>query len=150
MIKIIIYLLLSFFLDGLISTYISTSSIFLPLFSITSLVIIYRLFERKEKTFFIFFSIIGFLYDIFYTVTLIVYLFIFLLVALFIKIINIYLANNLLSYFTKLLLTIIFFRLITYLILLIVGYLNFNFMGLIESIYTSLIINFIYIFISYF
>ncbi len=150
MTKIVIYLILSFYLDGIISTMINTSTNFLnPLFNITALVIIYKFFERKEKTYFILSSLIGLSYGIYYTDTFILNMVVFLLLAFFIKFINIYLAHNILSDITKVILTIIFYRLVTFIILIIVGYVDFDLYMLSKSIYSSLFLNTIYVLGSY-
>lgn len=149
MIKVIIYLLLSFILDGVLSLYL-THNLLNPLLTITSLIVIYRLFEREEKLYFIIVMIMGLLFDIFYTDTLILNLFVFFLLGLFIKFMNIYLANNFMSFVVKFLLGITCYRLITYIILSLVNYKAFDIMILLTSIYSSIIINLIYLIISYF
>ena len=58
--------IVSFFLDGILSKYISLNSIFLPLFTIVSLVIIYPYFNNNIYRYLKFVAIIGILYDITY------------------------------------------------------------------------------------
>ncbi|MDD2391689.1 MAG: rod shape-determining protein MreD [Bacilli bacterium] len=150
MIKIVVYLILSFYLEGIISTTTNMSTNFFnPLFTISALVLIYRFFEKREKNYFLLAFIIGLLYGIYYTDTFILNMVIFFLSAIFIKFINIYLAHNLLSDIVKVILTIIFYRISTFLILFIIGYLNFDYNLLFKSIYSSLLLNIIFILISY-
>lgn len=150
MIKIVVYLILSFYLEGIISiTTNMSTNFFNPLFTISALVLIYRFFEKREKNYFLLVFIIGLLYGIYYTDTYILNMVIFFLSAIFIKFINIYLAHNLLSDIVKVILTIIFYRISTFLILIIIGYFNFDHNLLFKSIYSSLLLNIIFVLISY-
>ena len=63
---IIFISLVSFFLDGVLSKYISPNSIFLPLFTIVSLVLIYPYFNNNNNRYFKYIAILGLLYDIAY------------------------------------------------------------------------------------
>lgn len=150
MIKIVVYLIISFYLDGIISiTTNMSTNFFNPLFTISTLALIYRFFEKREKNYFLLAFIIGLLYGIYYTDTFILNMVIFFLSAIFIKFINIYLAHNLLSDIVKVILTIIFYRIITFLILIIIGYFNLDYNLLFKSIYSSLLLNIIFVLISY-
>jgi hypothetical protein len=94
MTKIVIYLILSFYLDGIISTMINTSTNFLnPLFNITALVIIYKFFEEKKNIFHIIISYWIIIWNILYRYFYFKYGSV-LIVSIFIKFIIIYLAHN--------------------------------------------------------
>ena len=66
-----IIIIISFILDGLLTNYlpfmINDLSIFTPLLTIVSIFLVFPLFYKKEKQFFITISLLGILYDLFYT-----------------------------------------------------------------------------------
>lgn len=140
----------SFFLESICSNFVSISnSLFLPLFSIVSLVIIYPYFNNNDFKFFQFCAGVGLAYDLIFTNTLIFNMIIFLGIGVIIKIINFFISNNPLNITLISLLSIISYRIITYLVLCIVGYKTFNINVLSKSIYSSLILNIIYGFLVY-
>lgn len=140
----------SFFLESICSNYISiNSSLFIPLFSIISLVIIYPYFNNKDLQFLQCCVGVGLAYDLIFTNTLIFNMVIFLGIGVIIKLINFFISNNPLNITLISALSIVFYRLITYIVLCIVGYLNFNFQVLYKSIYSSLLLNVIYAFFVY-
>lgn len=140
----------SFFLESICSNYISiNSSLFIPLFSIISLVIIYPYFNNKDLQFLQCCAGVGLAYDLIFTNTLIFNMVIFLGIGVIIKLINFFISNNPLNITLISALSIVFYRLITYIVLCIVGYLNFNFQVLYKSIYSSLLLNVIYAFFVY-
>jgi len=138
--------IISLILDGIISVY-TNNTMFIPLFTLTSLLITYKNYERKEKIYFIFLSIIGLIYDALYTDIILLNTFVFIIIGLIIKLLNIYLSHKLTSNVVKLLVIIIFYRVITYIILCILNYINFEFIILFKSIYNSIFLNIIYFFI---
>ena len=92
----IIIIIISFLLDGLLSIY-RHYFIFdlLPLFTITSLIIIYPLLYNKINNYYKIIIILGLLYDIVYTNTLLLNVSLFLLLSYIIKNYYFYLKNNL-------------------------------------------------------
>ena len=141
--------MLSFFLDGILSRYISLNTLFLPLFTIVSLVIIYPYFNNDNFRYFKFVAIIGLLYDIAYFNTLFYNFFLFLIIGFVIGLINYLLSNNL---YTNILMTIIsitIYRIFTFLLVIIFKTNTFSFFDLIQSIYNSLILNIIYCILIY-
>ena len=67
----IIIVIISLFLDGILSNYlpylVNNLSLFTPLFTLVSIFIIYPFFKKKEKKYLISVFIIGIIYDLFYT-----------------------------------------------------------------------------------
>lgn len=84
-----IILIVSLLLDGILTNYlsymVSDLSIFTPLLTVTSLVIICPLFYKDTKKYYIYSFIIGFIYDLFYTNLLFFNGLIFLLLAIIIS-----------------------------------------------------------------
>ena len=70
---IVAILLISFAIESIVSNLIPLNSIFIPLFSIVSLVVVYPLFNGDKNKFLIYSFIFGLLYDIVYTNTIFVY-----------------------------------------------------------------------------
>ena len=136
---IIFISLVSFFLDGVLSKYISPNSIFLPLFTIVSLVLIYPYFNNNNNRYFKYIAILGLLYDIAYMNMAFYNFFIFI--------------KYLLSH--RLYINII----ITIILIIVYRFINFVFANitikhvswydLFKSIYSSLILNIIYCIIIY-
>ena len=68
----ILILLISFMLDSIVSNLVPLHSLFTPLFSLVSLIVVYPFFYGDKKKFLIYSGIYGFLYDIVYTNTIFV------------------------------------------------------------------------------
>lgn len=145
---IVLISMISFFLDGILSRYILPNSLFLPLFTIVSLVIIYPYFNNDNFRYFKFIAIIGLLYDIAYFNTLFYNFFIFIALGFVIGLINYLLSNNI---YTNILMTVVSitaYRIITFLITIIFKT-SYSLSELLQSIYSSLILNIIYCLIIY-
>lgn len=146
---ITIVLLISFILDGFISTIVPLNSIFLPFFSIVALIIMYPYFNDNNKKFFKYCAIYGFMVDLVYTDTTFLSMFIYLGIGFLIVLFNYVLSHNIFLNLLLLIIGIISYRFLTYLFYLISMNGNFVLMDFIKSIYSSLIINIIYMFILY-
>ena len=144
-----IVIIISFILDNIISNLINYYSIFYPLFTLLSLVLIYPHFNKKSKKYFICTFIFGFIYDISVTDTLFLNAFIFLLLAYLLKYTFNKLTYNYLSVLLLSLGAIIYYRAVNFLILVVINYLSFNIGLLFKSIYCSIILNVIYISVYY-
>ena len=141
--------IVSFILDNIVSNFLNYNSIFNPLFTLLSLVLIYPSFNKRSNNYYIYVFILGFIYDVAITNTLFLNAFIFILLAYFIKLIFNKIPYNYLSVLIITLCSIIYYRVITYAILIILNYLDFNLFYLFKSIYTSILLNIIYISILY-
>lgn len=146
----IIVTILSFFLESLVSNFVSIhSNLFLPLFSIVALVIIYPYFKKERSNYYKVAAILGLFYDIVFTDTLILNLFLFLMTAYFITKMNYMLSNNYFNVALMTVLAIAFYRSISFFVLVIIGYLPFSWFALGRGIMTSLVLNVIYAVILY-
>lgn len=152
MIIIIIYTIISFLLDGLISNFTNINivdpSYFRTIYSVISLVISYHFFENDHKYLKVL-IILGILFDIVYTNTFLLNIFIFIIIYLFIKKINIYIPNNILTINLKSLLSLTIYHTLSYLILLFAGYSNYTFNLLTLILSRSIVMTIIYTTISY-
>ena len=133
-------LLFSFIFEGIISNFVCVSK---PLFTLTALVIAYP-YYNSSKEYFKMCVFFGILYDIVYTDTLFINGILFLGVGLKL---NYYLVNNLFNSSIILIINIIFYRLCIYFILLLS---KNSFLNLFSSIYLSVLINLIFLYILYF
>lgn len=147
-----IILIISFFMEGIFTNLVSFNSLFIPLFTLTSMVISYDFIGKTEKnlTYILSSFIIGIVYDIAYTNSVFINTFAFVICATFIIIINKYIRSNILSRTCINLFIIIIYRIITYLLLVIFKYFQFSFNSLFRGIYSSIISNIIYGIFLYF
>lgn len=80
---------ISLILDGILTNYLpflpNDLSLFTPLLTITSLVLIYPFFRKQEKNYYISLFITGIIYDLFYTNLLFFHAVIFLLLGVIIR-----------------------------------------------------------------
>lgn len=153
MIVIIVYTIISFLLDGLLSNYMSINiinpSYFRTIYSVISLVIIFNYFDNDTKYLKIL-LIIGILFDIVYTNTFLLNIIIFLIIYIIIKKINIFIPNNIFTINLKSFLSITIYHTLSYIILLLANYQNYPFKYLLLILSRSIIMTIIYTTISYF
>ncbi len=131
---IIVILILSFYLDGLLS---NLNYIF-PLCTLISLIIIYPYLYNMKRDYYIISFIIGLIYDISYTDTLFLNAFIFLFVGFLLVKINLIITNNIFNVTLISLFIIIIYRVVVFLILVFINYISFDIQNLIYSIIFSL------------
>lgn len=85
----IIILVISILLDGILTLYLpylpGNLSLFTPMLTIVSLILIYPFYRKKEKNYFITIFIVGLIYDLLYTNLLFYDAVVFLLLGLIIK-----------------------------------------------------------------
>ena len=153
MIIIIIYMIISFLLDGLLSNYTSIHIInpgyLNTIYSLIALIISFNYFTNYNKYIKIL-VIIGILFDIVYTNTFILNIIIFYVIYLIINFLNTYIPNNIFTINLKTLIGITIYHLITYIILLLVHYINYPFTMLLIILRGSIIATIIYTTISYY
>ncbi len=137
-------LIFSFLFESAFSNIISNYSLLTPLFLITSLVILYPYFKNKNLNYIIVCVICGLFYDIAFCDSIFINTLSFGLSGGLIILGYNYVNYNLYSSNFLNLITLIFYRIVSYILLCIVDYVHFNEMYLIESIYTSIIVNLIY------
>lgn len=140
---IIFISMFSFFLDGILSKYISGNSLFLPLLTIVSLVIIYPYFNNNDYRYYKYIAILGFLYDIAYMNTVFYNFFIFIILGFINVFIKYYVSDRLHINVLITVLLIVVYRFINYAFINIIGN-NLKFSYFFESVYSSLILNIFY------
>lgn len=127
-------LFISLILETIVSNVVGINSIFIPLFFIVSLILIY-----PKEDYLIICFICGLIYDICFYNSLFINTISFILIGLLIP--------NLKKYniYFKSIIVIIFYRFISYFMLVLIGYTKFNINLLFKSIYSSIILNIIFI-----
>lgn len=141
-------IIFSFYLEGLCSM-VFKSNLFLPLFSLLSLVLIYPYFRKYDNSFLKTCFVVGILYDIAYTNTIFVHAFLFCMLG--------YIISSLYHFFDKhfwtLLLmnfiVIISYQSFNFILFLLSRKITFSFLFFLNSIFYSVISNIIYVFILY-
>ena len=147
MIIYLIILLLSFFLDGIMSNYFTSMSFHISLFNTVYTVIalscIASYFNNKKK-YILLISLIGLFFDIVYTNTLLLNVFVFIILGLNVILLNSKLPNNILYNTLISLINVFVYYILTYLILIIVNYFNVSINVLLHILICSIIMSIIY------
>ena len=153
MIVSIIYLVLSFILDNFMSNIFPSTltdiSCFTTIYIIISFVIIYPYFD-SEKKYYILLIIFGLLFDILYTGSFILNMILFLMVGVFIKILNNIFPENVFTTNLISIGSITLYHILSFIILSLVSNINYDFMLLINIVIHSILMTIIYTSISYF
>lgn len=142
---ITLIVIISFLLDGIISNFIPVNGIFYPLFSLVSIIVIYPYVIKEDYFKYSFF--IGLSYDLIYTNTVIFNACLFLILSFLISKIYILINDSKIGLILITVISIILYRSISYFVIFLTGNTTFEFNILFKSIYSSLIINVIYVII---
>lgn len=145
MIIALITVIISFFLESIVSNFIGIDSkILVPLFTLISLIIIYPYFKSNNSAYLKACILIGLFYDFVYTDTLILNAMAFLTIGYFITKYNYLFSTNIPNLCIMIPLAIIIYRIFVYSILCLSEFISFSWDNLFLSIYSSLVINIIY------
>lgn len=151
MIVVVFTLIISFLLESIVSNFVPLDSIlFLPLFTLVSLIIVSPYFNKKEADYLKLCVVTGLFYDIVFTDTLCFHLLLFVLLGMFISKIMSYINFNFISIFILIPILITLYRTLSYSIICFSGFLTFDWTVLGESIYSSFLLNLFYGMILYF
>jgi len=149
----IIYTIISFFLDGIISNYTNINlvdpSYLRTIFSVISLVIIFNYFDNEKKYLTILIPL-GIIFDIVYTNTFLLNVVVFLVIYIILKQLDYFIPNNLFTINIKSIISISIYHTVTYIILIITHYNSYPINMLLTIIIRSLIMTIIYTTISYY
>lgn len=141
--KIFIFVV-SFLLDGILSNYLPINGLFTPLFSLVSLIVVYPYFNGNKRDYYKYAFLLGLLYDLIYTDTLVFHAFLFLFMSFLITKLTLVLSDNYLNLIIITIITIIIFRSVSYILIFITGNINLDYHIFLKGIYSSLILNIIY------
>ena len=152
MIVAIIYVIMSFLLDGLVSTIIpyelTNPSIFKTIYSIISLVIIYNYFDNKQKYLTIL-IVLGIFFDVVYTNTFILNVVVFITIYIFLSSIDYMIPTNIITINIKSISCVSLYHILTYIILLLANYNSYSLKLLGIILLRSILMTVIYTSISY-
>lgn len=143
-----IILVVSLFLDGILTNYLpymtNDLSLFTPLFSVVALLLIYPVFQKEKKKYLIYSFIYGIIYDFLYTNLLFIDGLIFVLLALIIMKIYRYLGTGYIKVLLNIFIVIVIYELLFVSIIMIFNLVPITPERVIYKITHSLIINLIY------
>ena len=144
----IVIVIISFFLDGILSNFLpymlGDVSLFTPYFTLISLIVIYPFFKKRTKDYFILIGVVGFLYDLFYTNLLFTHAIFFLLIGYIVSFIYKKMELNLLTNLFLIIFVIVFYQIIFSLSLFIFNVVPITIENVLYLISHSLILNIIY------
>ena len=152
MIVILIYIILSFFLDSIVSNYVGYElmniSYLKTIYSLVALIISYNYFDNHKKYIYII-VFLGMFFDIVYTNTFMLNIFIFLIIYLLLNKLDYLIPNNIFTINIKSLICIYTYHILTYIILLMSHYNEYNIKILFNIILRSSIMTIVYTTFSY-
>ena len=142
-------LIFSFLFEAMFTNLVSTNSIFIPLFTITALVLIYQYFKKKNFNYIIVCLILGLFYDIAFADSVFVNTICFGIIGGLNILIYNYVKYNIYTSNIINIIIIITYRIISYIILLSINFIAFNNNIFFKGIYNSILINLAYGIILY-
>ena len=152
MIIAVIYVIISFLLDGIISNIIPFNlvdpSYFKTIYSVISLVIIYNYFDNHQKYLKILITL-GIFFDIVYTNTFILNIVVFLIIYLVLSNLDYVITTNIFTVNLKSIVCVSTYHIITYIILLLANYNHYSIKLLGIILLRSIIMTIVYTTISY-
>ena len=152
MIVAIIYVIISFLLDGLMSNLLPFNlvdpSYLKTIYSVISLVIIYNYFDNKQKYLKIL-IVLGIFFDIVYTNTFILNIIVFLVIYIILSLVDYMIPTNIITINIKSISCIFLYHILTYIILLLANYNSYSIKLLGIILLRSIIMTIIYTTISY-
>lgn len=137
-------LIFSFLLEAIFTKLVSTNSILIPLFTLTSLVMLYPYFNKKNINYILVCLIVGLFYDIVFADSIFVNTVSFGLVGALTILCYNYIKYNIYSSNIVNIIMLITYRIISYVILLSINYIIFNNKVFFKGVYKSLLANMIY------
>lgn len=135
----------SYFLDGLISSFLPIYGLFRPLFCLVSLLLIYPFCHYQKRTYFILAFSIGMLYDFTYTNTPFFHGILFLLFAILIQFWNRYYRNTTWNLICLSTLLILGYRIVGYFLLVFLQSYPFSGTAFLKIVISSFLLNWFYI-----
>lgn len=146
---IAVILIFSFLFEAIFTNIVSINSIFIPLFLLTSIVLVYPYFKNKKFNYLLVCIILGVFYDIGFSNTIFVNTISFGILSGIIMVCYNYVNYNIYTSNIINVIILITYRVLTYIMLLSINYISFNRNILLKGIYSSLLINIIYGIILY-
>ena len=143
-------LIFSFLFEAIFTNLVGSNSIFIPLFTLTSIVLIYPYFKKKNFNYILVSLILGIFYDICFSDSIFVNTICFGIIGGLNILIYNYVNYNIYTSNIINIIIIITYRIISYIILLSINFITFNSIVFFKGIYSSLLINIAYGIILYF
>lgn len=148
MIISIVIVAFSLFLDGLLTNYLPYSvghlSLFTPLTTLVSLILVYAFFRHKDKEYFILVFVTGIIYDLFYTNLMFLDAFIFLFIAFLFTRLYKNVGFNIFWIILDVILVVVMYEVLFALLIVMFNLVPMTFDRLLYKISHTLILNIIY------
>lgn len=151
MILLILFIVISFLLDGLLSVIIPFDTLYLfkTFFSLVSIVVLFPYLEYNNKLYFLIVFVLGLFFDIVYTNTIMLNAILFLFFSYVTRYLYTLLRNNLLNGIVISSIIIFFYNLLTYTILVVIGISTYPFIMFLYQFIFIDIINILYFIVAY-
>lgn len=139
---------ISLIIDGILTNFlpynVSELSLFTPLTTLVSLIIVYPLYYHKDKEYYIMAFVLGIIYDLFYTNLLFLNGFLFILVALLYVKLYREIGDGVIKILFSIFFCIVIYELFTAGIILVFNLVPLSFSKILYKIDHSLLLNLIY------
>lgn len=145
-----VILIVSFLLESTFTNIVSINSCLIPLFSLTSLVLIYPYMKKKKENYIIICLILGLFYDIVFTDSIFVNTMCFGIIGGLVIVCYNYVKFNVYTANIINIIMLITYRIFSYIMLLSINYIAFNSYTFFSGIYNSLLINIVFGIVLYF
>jgi len=153
MIISVIILIISFLFEGLMSSYFSSSfaslNMFSTMYTLIALIVIFPYFYN-EKKYYILLIIFGVLMDIIYTNTFMMNVILFIIISIFIRILNYLLPENVLMLNIISVSSVVVYHILSFIILKIINYNVYPISTLFDICINSILMTIIYTSLLYF
>ena len=147
---IVFILIFSFLFESAFSNLVHINSFLTPLFTLTTLVLIYPYFNNKKMNYIIVCFLMGLFYDISFCDSIFVNTISFGILGSLIMLCYNYVKYNIYTSNIINVIILITYRILSYIIVLSVNYVSFNNRVFFRGIYNSLLINIVYGILLYF
>lgn len=149
-----IFLTISMILDSIISNYINyqvtNPSLLTPLFVIVAIPLVYPYFCKDNIKYLKYITIFGLIYDLGFTDTIILNMFIFFLLGCVVVFFNNVFNNNSLNTLLMTIICLVLYNILNYGILYLINIHNYDIWYLLNIIKSTLIINVLYCWLAYY
>jgi len=146
-------LLISFFLDGLLSIYQGHTFFHIlairPMFTIVALVLIYPFLIKDRYRYFRLCAFTGLAYDLIYTNTLVLNVLMFVLLGLIIEHLYSFFSDTLLNSLFINIIVITLYHVLTFFVLALIGYISFSVATLSSGLFSMIITNTVFFVLVY-
>lgn len=137
-------IIFSFLFEASFTNIVGSNSLFIPLFTLTSLTFVYPYLKKKKTNYIIIYFIVGLFYDIVFSNSIFVNTISFVIIGVLVMLCYNYVKYNIYTSNIINIIMLITYRIFSYIILLSINYIKFNKNIFYKGIYSSILINIVY------